>query len=175
MKKYITLLIVVMALLTTTSNAQQKGDSYIGGNFKFALSSSGSNGYVNTGTYFNIAPEFGYFIAEKIKIGGEIGYEVSSNAHVISLIPNITFYQPIINKLYYTPQFNIGGGVGIYSGYVASIFTLTLNLVSFEYRPTEHWGISTSLINLNYNLIDKTESMNFNVLYSPHIGIHYYF
>ena len=175
MKKYITLLIVAMALLTTTSNAQQKGDSYIGGNFKFALSSSGSNGYVNTGTYFNIAPEFGYFIAEKIKIGGEIGYEVSSNAHVISLIPNITFYQPIINKLYYTPQFNIGGGVGIYSGYVASIFTLTLNLVSFEYRPTEHWGISTSLANLNYNLIDKTESMNLNVLYSPYIGIHYYF
>ena len=68
-----------------------------------------------------------------------------------------------------------GGGIGIYSGYEAGIFTLSLNLASFEYRPTKNIGISTSLVNLNYNLVDRTNSVNFNVLYSPSVGFHYYF
>ena len=175
MKKTIILLITMIALSVSTSDAQDKGDRYIGGNLKFAISSSGSNGYMSTGSYFSIAPEFGYFIADRVKAGCEISYEVSSNAHVVALKPNIAYYHPIIDKLYYTPQLNIGGGLGIYSGYVAGIFTLSLELASFEYRPTERLGISTCLINLNYNLVDKTNSINFNVLYSPSIGFHYYF
>ena len=175
MKRFTFLFIAIATLSVLTSNAQHKGDRYAGGNIKFALSSSGSNGYMNTGTYFSTAPEFGFFVADKIKIGAEISYEVSSNAHVVAFMPNVAYYQPIINKLYYTPQFNIGGGVGIYSGYVAGIFTLTLNIASFEYRPTKKIGISASLINLNYNLIDKTNSFNFNILYSPSIGFHFYY
>ena len=175
MKRIIFVLMAATVLSVSTVNAQKKGDIYAGGNLKFALSSSGSNGYMNTGTYFSIAPEFGYFVADKIKIGSEISYEVSSNAHVVALMPNMAYYQPIINGLYYTPQINIGGGVGIYSGYVAGIFTLTFNFASFEYKPTENIGISTSLMSLNYNLIDRTRSINFNVLYSPSISFHYYF
>lgn len=175
MKKIAILLIATATLFVSTANAQKKGDAYVGGNLKFALSSSGSNGYMSTGTYFSVAPEFGYFVNDRIRIGGEISYEVSSNAHVVALTPNIAYYLPIINGLYYTPQLNIGGGVGIYSGYVAGIFTTTLNLASFEYKPTERFGISTSLININYNLIDKTNSINFNILYSPSIAFRYYF
>ncbi len=175
MKNTIILLVAMAALFVSTSTAQNKGDKFIGGNLKFAISSSGSNGYMNTGSYFSIAPEFGYFIADRVKVGGEISYEVSSNAHVIALTPNIAYYQPIIDKLYYTPQLNIGGGVGIYSGYVAGIFTLSLNLASFEYKPTEKFGISTSFVSLSYSLIGKTNSINFNALYSPSIGFHYYF
>ena len=175
MKRTIILLIAMTTLLLSTSNAQKKGDKYIGGNLKFAVSSAGSNGFMSTGTYFSIAPEFGYFIADKVKVGCELGYEVSSNAHAIALTPNIAYNQPIIDKLYYTPQLNIGGGIGIYSGYEAGIFTLSLNLASFEYRPTKNIGISTSLVNLNYNLVDRTNSVNFNVLYSPSVGFHYYF
>ena len=162
-------------LFVSASYAQKKGEAHIGGNLKFALSTSGSNGYTTTGTYLNIAPEYGYFIADMLKVGTGISYEVSSKAHVVTLTPNIAYYHRIIDKLYYTPQLNIGGGVGIYSGYVAGIFTCTLNLVSFEYRPTEKWGIATSLISLNYNLIDKTESVNFNAFYSPLVGFRYYF
>lgn len=158
-----------------TSYAQKKGDTFLGGNLKFALSTSGSNGYMTTGTYLNIAPEYGYFITDMLKVGAEINYEVSSKAHAVVLSPNITYYYQIINKLYYTPQLSIGGGVGIYSGYVAGIFTFTLNLASFEYRPTEKLGISTNLISLNYNLIEKTESINFNAFYSPSVGFRYYF
>lgn len=175
MKKSLLLLATILTLLTSTSYAQKRGEAYTGGNLKFALSSSGSNGYMNTGTYFGIAPEFGYFVTDRVKIGAEISYEVSSNAHVVALIPNIAYYLPIFEKLYYTPQLNIGGGVGIYSGYEAGIFTIALDLATFEYRPIEKLGISISLINLNYNLIDKTKSFNFNVLYSPSIGFHYYF
>jgi len=175
MKNKIILLIAMTALLVSTAKAQDKGDKYFGGNLKFAISSSGSNGYMSTGSYFSIAPEFGYFIADKVKVGCEINYEVSSNAHVVALIPNVAYYQPIIDKLYYTPRLNVGGGLGVYSGYVAGIFTLSLNLAAFEYRPTEKFGISTSLVNLNYNLVDKTNSVNFNLLYSPSIGFHYYF
>lgn len=175
MKKTIILLITMITLSVSTSDAQDKGDRYIGGNLEFAISSSGSNGYMSTGTYFSIAPEFGYFVADRVKVSAEISYEVSSKAHAIALTPSVAYYQPIIDKLYYTPQLNIGGGVGIYSGYEAGIFTLSLNLAAFEYKPTEKVGISTCLVNLNYNLIDKTNSINFNVLYSPSIGFHYYF
>lgn len=175
MKKTIILTITIMTLFASASNAQKKGDWNVGGNLKFALSSSGSNGYMNTGTYFSIAPEFGCFITDKIKTGCEISYELSSNAHVVALAPNIAYYQPITGRLYYTPKVSIGGGVGIYSGYVAGIFLLTLNPASFEYKPTENFGISASLINMSYYLIDKTNSFNFNALYSPTIGFHYYF
>ena len=175
MRKILFILAALSALGIMSLNAQEKGEKHIGGNIRFAVSSSGSNGHMSTGTYFSIAPEFGYFVADKIKIGSEISYEVSSNAHVVALMPNMAYYQPIINGLYYTPQINIGGGVGIYSGYVAGIFTLTFNFASFEYKPTENIGISTSLMSLNYNLIDRTKSINFNVLYSPSISFHYYF
>ena len=174
MKRFI-LLLFIATLFVSASYAQKQGEAHIGGNLKFALSTSGSNGYMTTGTYFNIAPEYGYFITDMLKVGAEINYEVSSKAHSVVLSPNITYYYQIINKLYYTPQLSIGGGVGIYSGYVAGIFSSTLNLVSFEYRPTEKWGIATSLICLNYNLIDKTESVNFNAFYSPSVGFRYYF
>ena len=175
MRKILFIFVTICALGATTSAAQEKGDKYIGGNMKFAVSSAGSNGYMSTGTYFSIAPEFGYFITDKIKVGGEISYELSSNAHVIAITPNIAYYQRIIDKLYYTPQLSIGGGVGIYSGYEAGIFTISLNLALFEYRPTAKFGISTSLINLSYSLIDRTDSFNLGILYSPSIGFHYYF
>lgn len=175
MKKTILLIFAMAALLVQTSNAQGKGDKFVGGNLKFAVSSAGSNGFMSTGTYFNIAPKFGYFIADRVKIGCELGYEVSSNAHVIALTPNIAYYRPIADKLYYKPQLNIGGGIGIYSGYKAGIFNIVLELASFEYRPTERLGISTSLTNLSYSLIDKTNNVNFDILYSPSVGFHYYF
>ena len=175
MKKILFLLVTMATLAIPASNAQEKGEKYIGGNIRFAVSSSGSNGYMSTGTYFSVAPEFGYFITDRIKVGGEISYEVSSNAHAIALTPNIAYYQPIIDRLYYTPQLGIGGGVCIYSGYEAGIFTLSLNLAQFEYRPTAKFGISTSLINLSYSLIDRTNSFNLGILYSPSIGFHYYF
>ena len=175
MKKILFLLTTVFALGITTASSQEKGDKYIGGNMRFAVSSTGSNGYMSTGTYFSIAPEFGYFITDKVKVGGEISYEFSSNAHVIAVAPNIAYYQPIIDKLYYTPQLSIGGGVGIYSGYEAGIFNISLNLASFEYRATTKFGISAGLVNLNYSLIDRTDSFNLGILYSPSIGFHYYF
>lgn len=175
MKKTIILLVAMTALLVSTVTAQDKGEKFIGGNLKFAVSSSGSNGFMNTGTYFSVAPEFGYFIADNVKVGTKLGYEVSSNAHAITLTPNIAYYLPIIDKLYYTPQLNIGGGLGIYSGYEAGIFALDLELASFEYKPNENWGFSTSLVNLGYSLIDRTNNVNFNILYSPSIGFHYYF
>lgn len=175
MKRNILILAIILTVLASTSYAQKRGESYAGGNLKFALSSSGSNGYMSTGTYFGIAPDFAYFVADGLKIGVGISYEVSSNAHVVAVMPNIAYYRPIIDKLYYTPQLNIGGGIGIYSGYVAGIFTVALDLATFEYRPTARLGISASFINLNYSLIDRTNSFNFAILYSPSIGFHYYF
>lgn len=175
MRKILFILAALSALGIMSLNAQEKGEKHIGGNIRFAVSSSGSNGHMSTGTYFSITPEFGYFITDKIKVGAGISYEVSSNAHVIALTPDIAYYQPIIDKLYYTPQLSIGGGVGIYSGYEAGIFTLALDLARFEYRPTTKLGISTSFINLSYSLVDRTNSYNLGILYSPSIGFHYYF
>ena len=176
MKKTIILTITIMTLFASASNAQKKGDWNVGGNLKFALSSSGSNGYMNTGTYFSIAPEFGCFITDKIKVGGEIGYAYSSDLHTIAITPNIAYYQPIIDKLYYTPQLNISGGVEIDPVNEIGMLTISLNLAQFEYMPTSNFGISTNLINLSYSLVDWTYNrFDLGLLCSLSIGFHYYF
>lgn len=175
MRRFVFLLTTIIALSVSTANAQKKGDMYAGGNIKVTLSTSGSNGYMSTGTYFSIAPEFAGFIADKVKIGGEISYEVSSKAHVVGIAPNVAYYLPIVEKLYYTPQLSLGGAFGVYSGYTAGIFTMTLGIGSFEYKPIEKLGVSISLVNMSYYLIDKTNSLNLNLFSSPTIGFHYYF
>jgi hypothetical protein len=177
MKKILFLIIALSAMGITTSNAQEKADTYtIGGSFNFAVSTMDSNENMITSTKFRIAPEFGYFITDKIKVGGEIGYAYSSDLHTIAITPNIAYHQPIIDKLYYTPQLNISGGVEINPVNEIGIFSISLNLAQFEYMPTSNFGISTSLINLSYSLIDWTYNrFDLGLLNSLSIGFHYYF
>lgn len=175
MKKITILFVAVAAMFASAASAQQKDDMYVGGTLGFGVSSIGTNGYMSTSASFNVAPEFGYFIADNIKIGVELAYGVSGGTHSLMLMPNAAYYLPIVDKLYYTPQLSVGGGFGANSGYTAGSFALSLNLASLEYKPVENMAISIGLVNLNYVRMEKTNNVGFGFLTSPSVGFRYYF
>lgn len=173
MKKITVLFIALMGLFVSV-NAQEKGDVYVGGNLGFSVSSAGSNGYMNSSTRFSIAPEFGYFIVDNLKIGAELSYSVGGG-HTMTISPNVSYYLRIVDNLYYTPQFSIGGGFTSHSHNTNGVFSLSMSFLSLEFQPKENWGISMDLVNLSYNLENSYNHVGFNFLSSPSVGVRYYF
>lgn len=165
------LVILILLTITTPTNAQKKGDMYTGG--KLGLSFYSFDGEALTG--FAIAPEFGYFITDKIKIGTELQYSYSDEIHTLLFIPNIAYNLQIYKNLIFTPQVGICGGFGNDNGMTLGVIGFSLNLAAFEYRPTDKIGIAFSLVNLNYQYIDGAHYTNFNLSAAPAIGFRYYF
>lgn len=177
MKKITFFLVAVVAMIASAADAQKKDDLYAGGIIKFGLHSAGSNGHMGTSCSFAVEPEVGLFLIDNLKVGGKISYEYASSSHNFRVMPNVAYYLPIVDKFYYTPQFAIGGGFAAYNGVdgVDGIFTMSFNLASFEYKPIENLGISLDLINLDYNLINRVNVVNFGLFTSPSVGVRYYF
>ena len=72
MKRFFTLLALMIITATYSISAQNKGDSYIGGMLGAGISSSFIHGINNSTTSTINASasfEFGYFIANKLKLG----------------------------------------------------------------------------------------------------------
>lgn len=173
MKKITFLLVAVIAMCVSTANAQSKGEMYAGGNLSFGVSSWGGGGHMSNSVSFSIAPEFGYFVADNIKIGAEVKYSTSAS-HSFHVMPNVAYYLPIVDKLYYTPQFSVGGG--FQNGGDTGIFAMSFDIASLEYRPVENMALSVGLVNLDYTCAGKySNSVWFNLLTSPKIGFRYYF
>lgn len=179
MKKFTILLIAAIGAFATTVNAQEKGDFYLGGTLGLGVSSSGSNGYMHTSTAFNIAPEVGFFVIDNLKLGANLEYAYTSSSGVNSLVitPNVSYYLPIVDKLYYTPQVSIGGGMGFENGgYVDGVFYLSFNLLSLEYKATKNFALSMNLVDIDYSMIGgHYDSVYFHLLNRPSVGVRYYF
>lgn len=175
MKKFTILLVAVLAMSAISASAQKKDDIYVGGTLGFSVSSISSNGYRSSGASFSITPEVGFFVRDNIKVGASLAYSISGGTHTLLLMPNLAYYLPIVDKLYYTPQFSIGGGFGAYSGYAAGAFALSLNIAALEYKPVENMAISMSLVNFDYTLMDSSNGISFGFLTSPTVGFRYYF
>lgn len=175
MKKFTILLIAAIGAFATTVNAQEKGDFYLGGTLGLGVSSSGSNGYMHTSTEFNIAPEVGFFVIDNLKLGAKLEYAVSSSRHTFTFAPNASYYLPIVDKLYYTPQLSIGGGFGVLSGNTQGVFDLSLNMLALEYKATDNIALSMSLVDLNYRMIGDTNKVDFHLFNTPSVGVRYYF
>ena len=173
--KKITFMFVVMAMFALTSSAQKKEQMYVGGTLGLAVHTSAAKGYSNTNSMFYIAPEFGYFVADRIKVGAELGYSVSSGTHSLMLMPNVAYYLPIVDKLYYTPQFSVGGGFDATSGHTNGVFAFSLSIAALEYQPVQNMAISLSLVDLSYSRASKVNGIGFNFLASPTVGFRYYF
>lgn len=173
--KKITFMFVVMAMFALTANAQKKEQMYVGGTLGFAVQNQSVKDYSATATAFSIAPEFGYFVADNIKVGAELDYSISGGSHTFLVMPNVAYYLPIVDKLYYTPQFSVGGGLGAASGYTKGAFALSLNVASIEYQPVENMAISMSLVDLSYAYMAKVNGVGFSFLASPKVGFRYYF
>lgn len=171
MKCFKLLLVILILTITTPTNAQKKGDMYTGGKLGLSFYSFDGEGL----TSFAIAPEFGYFVTKNLKIGASLEYSVTLSTHIFTVNPNVAYHVPITDKLSYTPQVNIGGGLGTYDGYKSGVFGFSLNFASFEYKPTNKFGITASLINFDYAYIDELHIASFYLLSSPTIGFRYYF
>ena len=154
------MVVAVLSMFAATANAQSKGDMYVGGNLGLRVSS---------GTTFTINPEFGYFVADKWKVGAELGFTTVGNR--FSVMASGAYYLRIVDNLYYTPGVAIGGGFAKN----ANSFTVDLRLGAIEFQPVDNIALSLNVVNLDYTRIYKSNNVAFNLLYSPSIGFRYYF
>lgn len=186
MKKVIFSLLAIFA--ATTLSAQSKGELYIGGQIGVGTNSVIIEGTSGNSTTFTIAPEVGYFVTDKIKIGGTFGYSLESSdgsiSHTITIMPNFAYYVRLCDKFYYTPGFEIGFACGVAKDITMPGFGVGLSLGSFEFRPMQKLAFSVNLLSLNYTFLTykekpyidlKTNNVNFNLGINPSVGLKYYF
>ena len=160
MRKFTFVLVAVMAMFVAGANAQSKGDMHVGGNLGLRVASA---------TTFTINPEFGYFVADNIKAGVELGFTTGSNRFTV--MPNGAYYLRIVDNLYYTPGVAIGASFA--SG--ASSFNFDLRLGAVEFQPVKNMALSLGFASLNYTRMHKANSFVFDLLTAPSIGFRYYF
>ena len=186
MKKVIISLLAILAV--TTLSAQNKGDMYAGGSFGLGTTSLISGGESTTALSFEIAPEYGYFVTNNFKIGASISYGVESGnpvRHSFQIMPNLAYYVRICDKFYYTPGAELGFVCDVNDGVSMPGFGVGLSLGSFEFRPTEKFGLSVNLLSIDYmlmtyrqrdlNLKLNVNGINFRLGTTPSVGLKYYF
>ena len=176
MKKFLVLCICMLMTCSLAVNAQQKGEAYFGGNLTFGVTSVGVSGWGSeTTATFGIAPEFGYFVADKFKIGLGISYDYADESHMMTFMPNLAYYVPLAKNLYYVPEFSIGGGFVAGGGDSVGMFALSLKLAALEYRATQKFALGVSLVNLDYLRFSEINTFNFGILTSPTVSLKYFF
>ena len=187
MKKFFFL--IFAALLPLMVSAQQKGDMSISGNIglngggtSYSSASGGTKVTVKEPSAFSfqIAPEFGIFVIDRLEVNIGLGYSLTrsepnkhstdsenyydyTNLFIIS--PGVSYYVPVCDKLYYTPGLSLGVGFGNEKSQLDSdlieknpltSFGISLSFLEFEFRPCSHLGISLSAGELNYTYLHST-------------------
>lgn len=183
MKKLFISIVALCAVFNLS--AQNKGEKYVGGNLGIATTSLIVDGESASAIKFAIVPEFGYFVADKFKVGVSLGYGIESETHTLEIMPNIEYYARICDGLYYTPGLGIGFVAGFSEGMAMPGFGLSLSLGSFEFRPTPKFGMSVGLLSLSfvhmtykddyYGFKLNSNGVNFNLGINPSVGFKYYF
>jgi hypothetical protein len=178
MKKFLVIAVALM-LCTSAAFAQNKGDKYIGSYAGVALQNVSIDGESATGVSFAIQPEFGYFVADRLKIGASIGYAIESGTNALTIMPNISYYARLCDGLYYTPGVELGLALGFAEGYTLPGFGVSANLGTLEFRPTEHFGFSANLFSLTFVVMSMEgitgSTVNVNLGVTPSVGFKYYF
>lgn len=166
------------------ATAQERGDMYVGGIIGVSTSSISSEGSSVTTTNFSMAPEFGYFVADRLRISGSLNYGLSSSdgftTHTLVIGPSIAYYVKLCNNFYYTPEFGLGFAYGSTEGISGTGVALGFQFGAFEFRPTSHWGLSCNLLSLDYTYLSydrdiSSSGIGFQLGISPTIGLKYYF
>jgi hypothetical protein len=76
MRKISICLLAIFATSIFGVSAQNKGEMYVGGSLGLGTTSVISGGNSATGVSFQIAPEFGYFVIDNLKVGASVSYGV---------------------------------------------------------------------------------------------------
>lgn len=178
MKKLLVILVAIVAC-STSALAQEKGDMYVGGYTGVAIQSVGVEGESVAEAAFAIQPEFGYFVADRLKVGASIGYGVSSGTHSFTIAPNVAYYVRMCDGLYYTPGLELGFAMAAMDELSLPGFAMALHLFTLEFRPTEHFGFSANLLSLDFAALSKNgitaSTVDFTLGVSPTVGFKYYF
>jgi hypothetical protein len=183
MKKF-SLLILALCSIATLS-AQKKGDMFVGGQLGIKTTSIIFEGESATSVGFSIAPEYGYFIANNLRVGLTFAYALDNMTHTVDVMPNISYFVRICDGFYYTPTAKLGLSVSIADDIAMPGLGVGLSLGSFEFRPTPRLGMSLNLLSLSYAVLSyedpdydiniNTHAVNFNFGITPSVGIKYYF
>lgn len=181
--KRIILIVLCMTASMTTLYAQNKGDVFVGGIVGGGTSTNFINGESGTTVAnVNATIEIGYFVADKLKIGAEVGYALTTgdiDVHALTIGPNMTYYAKLAEKLYYTPSISVCFALGIADGISMPGVGVGLNLFSMEFRPTRRFGFTASLASISYvalsdeGITSSTLGINFGI--NPSVGFKYYF
>lgn len=177
MKKFFALFVCLSALFAGNVVAQEKGDVYAGGSLGLGISSVGQGDISATSVSFSMTPEIGYFIADNCRLGAELSFAISEGVSTFAFQPTFAYYVKLMDNLYYTPEFKIGGGFAASENYTTGLFTFGLDLFALEFMPSEKLAISLSLVNLTYNLLPEgpISTFNFSLMSTPQVGVRYYF
>lgn len=206
------LLCIALAGMTTALCAQEQGSMLVSGSLSWNSSSTKATAASTSATEkgsrsFEILPQFHYFVIDRLSVGGAIGYSFtkSPNGRTVAdeqlfdksglfvIRPMVSYYIMLGEKFFYVPRFYVGVGFGKnkaetstteVSEHNTSMFQVGLNLLNFEFRPSEHIGIMFNAGSLGYQTstvkIDsdtKTSSRDFSLGLNvgATIGFNYYF
>ena len=172
-------------LVGQIASAQNKGEKYAGGIIGISTTSVSSEGVSASTTEFSLAPEFGYFVLNRLRVGGSLAYGLASSdgttTHTLTIGPNVAYYVKLCDKLYYTPELNLGFAYASTDDISACGFTAGIALGAFEYKPATRWGITLNLVALEYAVLSypdldiSNNAVSFRLGIKPTIGIKYYF
>lgn len=178
MKKLL-LCAVALTFSATTLFAQKQGDSYFGGMIGVATNTDSSK----TLTTFSLTPEVGHFIEKNVRLGLSLGYGYSSGgertAHALTIGPTLAYYVRLCDRFYYTPELAFAFAYTSSRGINNYGFAAGLAVGAFEFQPSSRWGISLSLVSLDYSYLTHNgmagDNLNFQFGINPSVGLKYYF
>lgn len=168
------------------ASAQKRGEMYVGGSLGVTTASASIDGISASATTFGFAPEFGYFVADRLRLSGSIAYNLTSSgdtSHALTIGPSVAYYVRLCDRFYYTPEAGIGFAYASAYGANGYGFATGLKFGAFEFRPASHCGISFSLLSLQYTYLSYSSggysasgnNVQFDFGVSPTIGFKYYF
>lgn len=205
------LTIVAIVAMALSASAQQKGEQTLGFNLNYSTGKSTTKVQINDeqstaatilgGDNLGVGIEYGYFIANNLRVGGQISYGYTadeSKTHSLIIMPNIAYYVRLTDNFYYTPNFSIGFGLGTTgtNDYTNENFTMCglateLQPLAVEFRPTQQFAMTVSLCSLQYVFLTDANSseilntqittkvssnvFNFSLLANAQIGFKLYF
>ena len=123
-------------------------------------------------TILGLGVEYGYFLVDNLKLSLGLAYPftstptekdddkwLSTSVSAFTIIPNISYYFPITEDLFYTPGLEFAIIFGQQKEMLSRNETYNnkttgwgacLSFLSFEYKVSERFGIGLSLGSLNY-------------------------
>ena len=189
--------------------AQLQGECYFGGSLGYKTSKSVvkvigvDKSESPGGNVLSITPEFGYFIKNRLRLSGYLGYGWQSQkvewvdtawlkqqTHVALLGAGLSYYVRLANNFYYTPEVALAVAMGAAVQdltktdkfkYMAVGFEAEVKLFALEYRPFDKFAFNVSLIDFNYVFLGspkyRTQSseVSFNMLTNASVSFRYYF